>query len=62
VLSDANSMIEGRNLSSVNDVEVVARVAFGGTPMTASGDLIGSSVQKKGGSEDLDVVIAKVQP
>jgi cytochrome c-type biogenesis protein CcmH len=62
VLSDANSMIEGRNLSSVNDVEVVARVAFGGTPMSASGDLIGSSVQKKGGSEDLDVVIAKVQP
>jgi cytochrome c-type biogenesis protein CcmH len=62
VLSDANSMIEGRNLSSVNDVEVVARVAFGGTPMVSSGDLIGSSVQKKGGSEDLDVVIARVQP
>lgn len=62
VLSDANTMIEGRNLSSVNDVEIVARVAFGGTPVTASGDLIGRAVQKKGGSENLDVVIDQVQP
>jgi cytochrome c-type biogenesis protein CcmH len=62
VLSDANSMMEGRNLSSVNDVEVVARVAFGGDVMTASGDLIGTAIQKKGGSEDLSVSISKVQP
>jgi cytochrome c-type biogenesis protein CcmH len=62
VLSDANTMIEGRDLSSVNDVEIVARVAFGGTPMTASGDLIGRAVQKKGGGENLDVVIDQVQP
>ena len=48
-LSDANSMIEGRNLSSVDDVEIIARVAFGGTAITASGDLVGSAVQKKGG-------------
>ena len=34
VLSDANTMIEGRDLSSVNDVEIVARVAFGGTAVT----------------------------
>jgi cytochrome c-type biogenesis protein CcmH len=61
-LSDANTMIEGRNLSSVDDVEVVARVAFGGTAMVASGDLIGSSIQKKGGPPDLGIVIAKVQP
>jgi len=61
-LSDANTMIEGRNLSSVDDVEVVARVAFGGTAVIASGDLIGSSIQKKGGSPDLGIVIAKVQP
>ena len=61
-LSDANTMIEGRNLSSVDDVEVVARVAFGGTAVVASGDLIGSSIQKKGGPPDLGIVIAKVQP
>ena len=62
VLSDANTMIAGRDLSSVNDVEVVARVAYGGTAITASGDLIGRAVQKKGGGEDLDVVINQVQP
>jgi cytochrome c-type biogenesis protein CcmH len=62
VLSDANTMIAGRDLSSVNDVEIVARVAYGGTAVTASGDLIGRAVQKKGGSENLDVVINQVQP
>ncbi len=62
VLSDANTMIAGRDLSSVNDVEIVARVAYGGTAVTASGDLIGRAVQKKGGGENLDVVINQVQP
>jgi cytochrome c-type biogenesis protein CcmH len=62
VLSDANTMIEGRDLSSVNDVEVVARVALGGDVATRSGDLLGSVVQKKGGGEDLEVVISRVQP
>lgn len=62
VLSDANSMIAGRDLSSVNDVEIVARVAFGGTAVTASGDLIGRAVQKKGAGENLEVVINQVQP
>ncbi len=62
VLSDADTMIAGRDLSSVNDVEIVARVAYGGTAVTATGDLIGRAVQKKGGSENLDVVINQVQP
>jgi cytochrome c-type biogenesis protein CcmH len=62
VLSDANTMIAGRDLSSVNDVEIVARVAYGGTAVTASGDLIGRAVQKKDGGENLDVVINQVQP
>ncbi|HEX7374555.1 MAG TPA: hypothetical protein VF277_06245 [Steroidobacteraceae bacterium] len=62
VLSDAGAMIAGRNLSSVSDVEVVARVAFNGAPMAASGDLIGTVIQKKGGPEDVSVSISKVQP
>jgi len=62
VLSDANSMMEGRNLSSVDDVEVVARVAFGGTAVTATGDLIGTVQQKKGGAEDVAIVINQVAP
>ena len=62
VLSDANSMIEGRNLSSVDDVELVARVAFGGTAVTATGDLIGKVGQKKGGPADVAIVIDQVAP
>jgi cytochrome c-type biogenesis protein CcmH len=62
VLSDANAMIEGRDLSSVADLEIVARVAFGGTAVMQSGDLTGRAIQKKGGSEAVAVVIDKVQP
>ena len=62
VLSDANSMIEGRNLSSVDELQVVARVAFGGTPVTASGDLTGMASHRKGAPADLSVVIDKVAP
>jgi cytochrome c-type biogenesis protein CcmH len=62
VLSDANSMIEGRNLSSVGDVEIVARVAFGGTAVPAAGDLVGKAQVAKGGPTDLAVVINQVAP
>jgi cytochrome c-type biogenesis protein CcmH len=62
VLSDANSMMEGRNLSSADDVELIARVAFGGTAVTATGDLIGKVGQKKGGPEDVAIVIDQVAP
>jgi cytochrome c-type biogenesis protein CcmH len=62
VLSDANSMIEGRNLSSVDEVQVVARVAFGGTPMQASGDLMGEARHRKGAAPELGLVIDKVVP
>ena len=61
-LSDANSMIEGRNLSSVEDVEIVARVALGGSVMTSSGDLIGNVIHAKGSAPDLTVVIDQVAP
>jgi cytochrome c-type biogenesis protein CcmH len=62
VLSDANTMIEGRDLSSIDDVEIVARVAFGGTAVIASGDLIGKGQQKKGGAADVAIVIDQVAP
>ena len=62
VLSDANSMIEGRNLSSVNQVQLVARVAFGGTAVPASGDLVGEALQDKGASPDVSLVIARAMP
>jgi hypothetical protein len=62
VLSDANAMIEGRNLSSVDDVELVARVAFGGTAVTQSGDLLGTAIHKKGAASEVSVVIDRVAP
>jgi cytochrome c-type biogenesis protein CcmH len=62
VLSDANSMIEGRNLSSVDEVEIVARVAFGGTAIPESGDLVGTATNSKGDPSDVKVVIDKVAP
>lgn len=62
VLSDANAMVEGRNLSSVDEVQVVARVAFGGTAVIASGDLIGEARHRKGAAPDVSVVIEKVSP
>jgi cytochrome c-type biogenesis protein CcmH len=62
VLSDANSMIEGRDLSSVDEVQLVARVAFGGTAVTASGDLVGEATHRKGAPEDVSVVINRVSP
>lgn len=62
VLSDANSMVEGRNLSSVDDVEIVARVAFGGTAVPESGDLVGTVINAKGGLSQVSIVIDKVAP
>jgi cytochrome c-type biogenesis protein CcmH len=62
VLSDANAMVEGRNLSSVDEVQVVARVAFGGTAVVASGDLVGEARHAKGAAPDVSVVIDQVSP
>ncbi|RPI16803.1 MAG: tetratricopeptide repeat protein [Lysobacterales bacterium] len=62
ILSDANSMVEGRNLSAVDEVQVVARVAFGGTAVPASGDLLGEARHSKGAAADVAIVIDKVAP
>lgn len=62
VLSDANAMVEGRTLSSVDEVQLVARVAFGGTAVVASGDLVGEARHGKGAAADVSVVIDKVTP
>ena len=56
-LSDANAMIEGRNLSTVDEVEVVARIAFGGTAMSAAGDLTGSTRSRRGKDEQVSITI-----
>ncbi len=40
-LSDDDAMVAGRNLSSVSQIEIVARIALGGTPVAQPGDLFG---------------------
>jgi cytochrome c-type biogenesis protein CcmH len=61
-LSDANAMIAGRDLTSVDDVEVTARIAFGGTPVTVPGDLVGRAVRKRGETGTLAVTIDTIAP
>ncbi|MBT8081388.1 MAG: tetratricopeptide repeat protein [Gammaproteobacteria bacterium] len=41
-LSDAESMVEGRNLSMFAEIELLARVSLSGSPAAASGDWFGS--------------------
>jgi cytochrome c-type biogenesis protein CcmH len=62
VLSDADAVMAGRNLSSVGEVQVTARVAFGGTATTVSGDLLGSVEHRPGDPTDLAVTIDSVAP
>lgn len=62
VLSDADAVMAGRNLSSVGAVQVTARVAFGGTATTVSGDLLGSVEHRPGDAGDVSVVIDSIAP
>lgn len=41
-LSDAQSMVQGRNLSAFAEIELLARVSLSGGPAAASGDWFGS--------------------
>lgn len=41
-LGDAQSMVEGRDLSGFREIELLARVSLSGTPGAASGDWFGS--------------------
>jgi hypothetical protein len=50
-LSDANSMVPGRNLSNADNVQIEARISKNGDALPQSGDLVGSvtSVNPHGG-------------
>jgi len=43
-LTDAQSMVEGRNLSAFAEIELLARVSLSGGPAAASGDWFGSMI------------------
>ena len=61
-LSSEDAMMPGRTLAGAGVVEVVARVAKGGGPVAAPGDLYGSVVVPAGGDARVRVEIDRVQP
>ena len=61
-LSSEDAMMPGRTLAGAGEVEIVARVAKGGGPVAARGDLYGSIVVPAGGDARVRVEIDRVQP
>ncbi len=61
-LSDANAMIPGRGISSVDEVEVVARISASGNPIESSGDLWGSRRVSVGEDALVEVTISERTP
>ncbi|MEM6638853.1 MAG: hypothetical protein AAF610_03035 [Pseudomonadota bacterium] len=61
-LSDADAMLPSRKLSSVERVEIVARVALGGSPVANSGDLYGAATVDVSRREPIDIAISKITP
>jgi cytochrome c-type biogenesis protein CcmH len=54
-LTDAQSMVEGRNLSAFAEIELLARVSLSGGPAAQSGDWFGSMIVRP--SENNSVVL-----
>ena len=61
-LSDRDAMMPSRVLSAFERIEIVARVARGGTPQASSGDLYGTVTVDRPTSERVRVVISQVYP
>jgi hypothetical protein len=63
VLDDSESMLPGRNLSSVGSVTIEARISQTGQPLATSGDLQGSSgIVKPRDHKPVRIVIDQVIP
>ncbi len=61
-LTDANSMVAGRNLSMFAEVEVLARVSLSGTPGAASGDWFGSMLVRPAENNSISLTIDQQVP
>src|SRR5690349_8602916 len=61
-LSAADAMLETRRISEGQHLEVVARVALGGTPTATSGDPFGQVSYHVGRDGKLNIVIDKLAP
>jgi cytochrome c-type biogenesis protein CcmH len=61
-LSAADAMLESRRIAAGQQLEVVARVALGGTPTATSGDPFGQVSYHVGKDGRLNIVIDKLAP
>jgi cytochrome c-type biogenesis protein CcmH len=61
-LSAADAMLESRRIASGQQLEVVARVALGGTPTATSGDPFGQVSYHVGKDGRLNIVIDRLAP
>lgn len=61
-LSDAQSMVEGRNLSGFAEIELLARVSMSGTPGAASGDWFGSLIVRPAENDTVTLTIDQQVP
>jgi cytochrome c-type biogenesis protein CcmH len=62
MLSDADSMIPGRNLSAFAEVELIARVSVSGEPIAQSGDWFGSTIIKPAENAKISLLIDQQVP
>jgi cytochrome c-type biogenesis protein CcmH len=61
-LSSADAMLDSRRISEGQQLEVVARVALGGTPTATSGDPFGQVSYHVGQDKKLNIVIDRLAP
>jgi len=61
-LSAADAMLESRRITAGQQLEVVARVALGGTPTATSGDPFGQVSYHVGQDKTLNIVIDRIAP
>jgi cytochrome c-type biogenesis protein CcmH len=61
-LSDANSMVAGRNLSAYSEIELLARVSLSGGPAAASGDWFGSMLVRPAENSSVTLTINQMVP
>jgi len=61
-LSAADAMLESRRITAGQQLEVVARVALGGTPTATSGDPFGQVSYHVGKDGKLNIVIDRLAP
>ena len=61
-LTDAQSMVAGRELSGFSDVEVLARISLSGGPAAASGDWFGSKIIRPADGNSVIITIDQQVP